>query len=38
MVAEAASYSYYHFHRYFALVMGETIGSYITPVFLGIRR
>ena len=29
MVAEAASYSYYHFHRYFALVMGETIGSYI---------
>lgn len=29
MVAEAVSYSYYHFHRYFALVMGETIGGYI---------
>lgn len=29
MVAEAVSYSYYHFHRYFALVMGETIGGYL---------
>lgn len=28
-VAEAVSYSYYHFHRYFEAVMGETIGSYI---------
>lgn len=28
-VAEAVSYSYYHFHRYFSAVMGETIGSYI---------
>lgn len=28
-VAKAASYSYYHFHRYFQAVMGETIGSYI---------
>lgn len=27
--AKAASYSYYHFHRYFSAVMGETIGSYI---------
>lgn len=27
--AEAVSYSYYHFHRYFSAVMGETIGSYI---------
>lgn len=28
-VAKAVSYSYYHFHRYFLSVMGETIGSYI---------
>lgn len=28
-VADAVSYSYYHFHRYFQSVMGETIGSYI---------
>lgn len=28
-VASAVSYSYYHFHRYFQVVMGETIGSYI---------
>ncbi|MFD3257545.1 GyrI-like domain-containing protein [Paenibacillus lentus] len=28
-VAKAVSYSYYHFHRYFQAVMGETIGSYI---------
>jgi AraC family transcriptional regulator len=28
-VAEAVSYSYYHFHRYFHVIMGETIGSYI---------
>ncbi len=28
-VAKAVSYSYYHFHRYFSAVMGETIGSYI---------
>lgn len=28
-VAKACSYSYYHFHRYFQAVMGETIGSYI---------
>lgn len=28
-VAEAVSYSYYHFHRYFQAIMGETIGSYI---------
>ena len=28
-VANAVSYSYYHFHRYFQAVMGETIGSYI---------
>ena len=28
-VAGAASYSYYHFHRYFSAVMGESIGSYI---------
>lgn len=27
--ANAVSYSYYHFHRYFQAVMGETIGSYI---------
>ena len=27
--AEAVSYSYYHFHRYFSAVMGETIGNYI---------
>jgi AraC family transcriptional regulator len=29
MVADVVSYSYYHFHRYFKAVMGETIGSYI---------
>lgn len=29
MVSDAVSYSYYHFHRYFLFVMGETIGSYI---------
>lgn len=28
-VAKAVSYSYYHFHRYFSAIMGETIGSYI---------
>lgn len=28
-VATAVSYSYYHFHRYFRMVVGETIGSYI---------
>jgi AraC family transcriptional regulator len=28
-VAEAVSYSYYHFHRYFHAIMGETIGNYI---------
>lgn len=28
-VASVVSYSYYHFHRYFQAVMGETIGSYI---------
>lgn len=28
-VASAAAYSYYHFHRYFQAVIGETIGSYI---------
>ncbi|WP_048602126.1 AraC family transcriptional regulator [Rubeoparvulum massiliense] len=28
-VAEAVSYSYYHFHRYFQAIMGETIGNYI---------
>ncbi|WP_313153900.1 GyrI-like domain-containing protein [Lacrimispora sp.] len=28
-VAKVVSYSYYHFHRYFQAVMGETIGSYI---------
>lgn len=28
-VANAVSYSYYHFHRYFQAMMGETIGSYI---------
>ncbi|KAA8674521.1 AraC family transcriptional regulator [Clostridium sp. HV4-5-A1G] len=28
-VANAVSYSYYHFHRYFQAVTGETIGSYI---------
>jgi AraC family transcriptional regulator len=28
-VANAVSYSYYHFHRYFHSVMGETIGEYI---------
>lgn len=28
-VAKEVSYSYYHFHRYFSAVMGETIGSYI---------
>ena len=29
MVSEAVSYSYYHFHRHFLYVMGETVGSYI---------
>lgn len=28
-VAKAVSYSYYHFHRYFSAVTGETIGNYI---------
>lgn len=28
-VACAVSYSYYHFHRYFSAVMGESVGSYI---------
>lgn len=28
-VANAIGYSYYHFHRYFHAIMGETIGSYI---------
>ncbi|MGX7148428.1 GyrI-like domain-containing protein [Enterococcus ureasiticus] len=28
-VAEAVSFSYYHFHRFFHLVMNETIGNYI---------
>ncbi|MEK8215217.1 effector binding domain-containing protein [Paenibacillus sp. FSL L8-0463] len=28
-VAKAASYSYYHFHRFFQAMMGETVGSYI---------
>ncbi|WP_349948671.1 AraC family transcriptional regulator [Lacrimispora sp. BS-2] len=28
-VAKAAGYSYYHFHRYFYVIMGETIRSYI---------
>ncbi|MDS0526501.1 AraC family transcriptional regulator [Clostridium sp. SHJSY1] len=28
-VSNAVSYSYYHFHRYFQAVMGETVGSYI---------
>ncbi|SFC37503.1 AraC family transcriptional regulator [Clostridium uliginosum] len=28
-VANAVSYSYYHFHRYFHIMMGETIGEYI---------
>ncbi|WP_027624519.1 AraC family transcriptional regulator [Clostridium lundense] len=28
-VAHAVSYSYYHFHRYFHAMMGETIGEYI---------
>lgn len=28
-VAGAVPYSYYHFHRYFSAVMGESIGSYI---------
>ncbi len=28
-VSQAVSYSYYHFHRYFQAVMGETIGNYI---------
>lgn len=28
-VSDAVSYSYYHFHRYFQAVMGETVGSYI---------
>lgn len=29
MVADSVSYSYYHFHRYFSIAMGETVGSYI---------
>jgi AraC family transcriptional regulator len=29
VVAGAVDYSYYHFHRYFSAVMGESIGSYI---------
>lgn len=29
MVSEAVLYSYYHFHRHFLYVMGETVGSYI---------
>lgn len=29
MVADAVSYSYYHFHRHFLYAMGETVGSYI---------
>jgi len=28
-VANAVPYSYYHFHRYFSAIMGESIGSYI---------
>lgn len=28
-VAKSASYSYYHFHRFFYLTMNETIGNYI---------
>lgn len=28
-VAGTVPYSYYHFHRYFSAVMGESIGSYI---------
>lgn len=28
-VAKSVSYSYFHFHRYFYSVMGETIGNYI---------
>ncbi|MDD3415039.1 MAG: AraC family transcriptional regulator [Lachnospiraceae bacterium] len=28
-VAGEVDYSYYHFHRYFSAVMGESIGSYI---------
>jgi len=28
-VAKSASYSYYHFHRFFYLAMNETIGNYI---------
>ncbi|MGF7060233.1 GyrI-like domain-containing protein [Brassicibacter mesophilus] len=28
-VARVTSYSYFHFHRFFFVVMGETIGSYI---------
>lgn len=28
-VSDVVSYSYYHFHRYFQAVMGETLGSYI---------
>lgn len=29
MVADAVSYSYYHFHRHFLSVMGETVGAYM---------
>ena len=28
-ISDEVSYSYYHFHRYFQAVMGETLGSYI---------
>lgn len=28
-VANVTSYSYYHFHRYFHIIMGETVGEYI---------
>lgn len=29
MVSKAVGYSYYHFHRHFLFVTGETVGSYI---------
>jgi AraC family transcriptional regulator len=28
-VADAAGYSYYHFHRIFEAALGETVGNYI---------
>lgn len=28
-IAGVVPYSYYHFHRYFSVVIGESIGSYI---------